>query len=48
MPELTTGPLTGSRKVYLTSPTNPEMRVPARSISQSPTRETSGNDTRLT
>ncbi len=48
MPELTTGPLTGSRKVYLTSSTNSEIRVPARSISQSPTREQSGKDIRLT
>lgn len=47
IPELTTGPLTGSRKVYLSSPTHPELRVPARSISQSPTREQSGTETRL-
>ncbi|RYX86494.1 phosphomethylpyrimidine synthase ThiC [bacterium] len=48
MPELTTGPLTGSRKVYLTSSINPELRVPARAISQSPTREKFGTDSRLT
>ncbi len=48
IPEITTGPLTGSRKVYLTSPTNPQIRVPVRAISQSPTTEQIGGQTRLT
>jgi phosphomethylpyrimidine synthase len=47
-PEITTGPLTGSRKVYLTSPTDPQIRVPVRAISQSPTTEQIGGQTRLT
>ena len=48
IPEITTGPLTGSRKVYLASETNPQIRVPVRAISQSPTTEQVGGHTRLT
>lgn len=47
LPDITTGPLTGSRKVYLTSPSNSSIRVPVRAISQSPTREGSNGSTRL-
>ncbi|GHG05529.1 phosphomethylpyrimidine synthase [Deinococcus piscis] len=43
---LTLGPFPGSRKVYLTHPQRPEIRVPVRAISQSPTLEQVGTLTR--
>jgi phosphomethylpyrimidine synthase len=41
---ITTGPLPGSRKVYLSGTLHPEVRVPVREVSQTPTRSGHGAD----
>jgi phosphomethylpyrimidine synthase len=41
---ITTGPLPGSRKVYLSGTLHPEVRVPMREVSQTPTRVGHGAD----
>jgi phosphomethylpyrimidine synthase len=44
---ITRGPLPASRKVYVPGVLHPDIRVPLREISQTPTREGRGNDVRL-
>ena len=45
---ITRGPLPGSRKVYVPGVLHPELRVPMREISQTPTRHGHGPDAKLT
>ncbi|SMB79963.1 phosphomethylpyrimidine synthase ThiC [Deinococcus hopiensis] len=45
---ITAGPFPGSRKLYLTPAGRPELRVPVRAISQTPTTERVGGVTRTT
>jgi len=44
---ITRGPLPGSRKTYVSGVLHPELRVPMREISQTPTREGYGDNVRL-